>query len=95
MKLSIFDLPRGSKHYVRLPSGRCINVHVATDNETVDVHVHVHVHVHVQVNSEQWPAIYSDSFTHCASGVTIYHSASKCLTHSDIAYLQTYFPTSF
>ena len=87
MKLSIFDLPRGSKHYVRLPSGRCINVHVATDSETVDVHV--------QVNSEQWPAIYSDSFTHCSSGVTIYHSASKCLTHSDIAYLQTYFPTSF
>jgi len=87
MKLSIFDLPRGSKHYVRLPSGRCINVHVATHSDTVDVHV--------QVNSEQWPAIYSDSFTHCSGGVTIYHSASKCLTHSDIAYLQTYFPTSF
>ena len=83
MKLSVFDLPRGSSHYVELPSGRCINVHVANSADSVQVHV--------QANSEQWPQIYSDSLTHNGAGVTVYHSVTKGLTHTDIEYLQTHF----
>ena len=84
MKLSVFDLPRGSKHFIELPSGRCVNVHYArVDDNTVQIHV--------QSNSEQWPAKYSDTLSHCFLDTTIYHSASKNLSHEDIAYLQTYF----
>jgi hypothetical protein len=88
MKLSVFDLPRGSKHFIELPSGRCVNVHHARVNNNT-------VQIHVQSNSEQWPAIYSDTLSHCFLETTIYHSASKNLSHEDITYLQTYFPHDY
>ena len=88
MYLSVFDLPRGSKHFIELPSGRCVNVHYArVDDNTVQIHV--------QSNSEQWPAKYSDTLSHCFLDTTIYHSVSKNLSHEDIAYLQTYFPHDY
>ena len=83
VKLSAFDLHRGCTEYVQLPSGRCINVHVARLTNCTEVHV--------QANSEQWPQIYSDSLTHNGAGVTVYHSVTKGLTHTDIKYLQTRF----
>jgi len=83
MKLSIFDLPRGSRDYVELPSKRCINVHVSrVSNDTM---------VHVQANSEQWPQEYSDTLVHCKDGVSVLHSVTKNLTADDIDYLQTHF----
>ena len=88
MKLSVFDLPRGCTHYIQLPSGRCVNVHHARINNNT-------VQIHVQSNSEQWPAIYSDTLSHCFLETTIYHSASKNLSHEDITYLQTYFPHDY
>lgn len=80
MKLSVFDLPRGCTEYVQLPSGRCINVHVARLANRTELHV--------QANSEQWPQEYSDSFVHCKKCVHVMHSASKGLTHTEIEYLQ-------
>jgi len=80
MKLSVFDLHRGCSDYVELPTGRCINVHVARLASRTEVHV--------QANSEQWPQEYSDSFIHCKRCVHVMHSASKNLTHQEIEYLQ-------
>jgi bisphosphoglycerate-independent phosphoglycerate mutase (AlkP superfamily) len=80
MKLTIFDLPSGFAEYVELPSGRCINVHVANLPSRTEVHV--------QANSEQWPQEYSDTFVHCKKCVHVMHSASKGLTHADIEHLQ-------
>ena len=80
MKLSVFDLHRGCTEYVELPSGRCVNVHVARLANTTEVHV--------QANSEQWPQEYSDTFLHCKRCVNVFHSASRSLTHADIEYLQ-------
>lgn len=83
MKLSIFDLPRGSNRYIELPSGRCINIHVSSDADTTQIHV--------QANSDQWPQEYSDSLVHCKQNVSVFHSITKGLTHEDINYLQTRF----
>jgi len=83
MKLSVFDLPKGSSHYVELPSGRCLNVHVAKDG--------VARWLHVQANSEQWPQIYSDSLVNSKNNVYVFHSVTKGLTSDDIDYLQSHF----
>lgn len=80
MKLSVFDLQRGFADYVELPTGRCINVHVARLASRTEVYV--------QANSEQWPQEYSDSFVHCKRCVHVMYSASKNLTHQEIDYLQ-------
>lgn len=80
MKLSVFDLPRGCTEYVQLPSGKCINVHVARLRSRTEVHV--------QSNNQQWPQEYSDTFSHCRKCVHVFHSASKGLDHPDIEYLQ-------
>ena len=80
MKLSIFDLHRGFSEYVELPTGRCINVHVARLDSRTEVHV--------QANSEQWPQEYSDTFVHCKRCVNVMHSASNNLNSQEIEYLQ-------
>lgn len=80
MKLSIFDLHSGYTEYVQLPTGRCINVHVANKPSCTEVHV--------QANNEQWPQEYSDTFVHCKRCVNVMHSMSKCLTHEEIEFLQ-------
>jgi len=80
MKLSVFDLHRGCTEYVELPTGRCVNVHVARLASRTEVHV--------QANSEQWPQEYSDTFVHCKQCVHVMHSASKNLNHQEIEFLQ-------
>ena len=84
MKLSAFDIPRGAVHYITLPSGRSINVHVA-DRDTYGVDVHV------QSNSDQWPAEYSDSLRHTKQLVSVCSSPSTNLSHQDIEFLQDTF----
>ena len=84
MRLSVFDIPRGAVHYITLPSGRSINVHVA-DRDTYGVDVHV------QSNSDQWPAEYSDSLSHFKQSVCVFFSPSKYLSHQDIEFLQDTF----
>jgi hypothetical protein len=80
MKLTVFDLHRGSTEYVQLPTGRCVNVHVAFRPTCTEVHV--------QANNEQWPQEYSDTFAHCKRCVHVMSSASKNLTHEEIEFLQ-------
>jgi len=78
--LTVFDIPKGYTEYVQLPSGRCINVHIAKLPSRTEVHV--------QANSEQWPQEYSDTFCHCKQCVHVMHSMSKNLSHAEIEYLQ-------
>lgn len=84
MKLSTFDLPRGSTQFVTLPSGRSINVHVANrDTYGTDIHV--------QSNSEQWPEEYSDSLAHFKGNVGVFSDHIKNLSHQEIDFLQDKF----
>jgi len=84
MKLSTFDLPRGSTQYVTLPSGRSINVHVANrDTYGTDIHV--------QSNSEQWPEEYSDSLVHFKGYTGVFSDHIQNLSHLEIEFLQDKF----
>jgi hypothetical protein len=84
MRLSAFDIPRGSHHYLQLPSGRCINVHASRGATSG-------WDLYVQANSEQWPQEYSDSLVHVKKGVIVFHSHGKNLSHQDIEFLQDTF----
>lgn len=84
MKLTTFDIPKGSVHYVELPSGRCINVHVATLPDRTMLHVQAN-------HGEQWPQEYSDSLLHCFKCVEVFHAHASNLSHEDINFLQDKF----